>query len=451
MKSFVFLSLFICASLSTPFVFAAKSQKGVKEDYATQLQWLQNAFNSAGLPVEKIEEFKDFQKGKNNYHVNANNAPWAGHWWPWKNGGISYRWQAPPPKIIRAEESNSRSKVDQLETDMRIHYKTLDEGRSYEALLTYLKTTNLNALSPVEKFDIYVGDYQFNATKHTKLKRGPERKKNMLSSSWQGYCNGARAAGALMPEPQHSITVTNPDGIKVKFEIADLKALGASSYFFGEFVSNLGYPTRGFLTVLVPFPFARNTYPPNMALFDIALRAYLADSGKVFFMDTASHFSVQNAAIVGYERKIIPHKEKGITTVFRKVSKGEQELHPGVVKKIKVETTLKFLAEIIDDSEGHNINHKDVKMIIESNKSTKQLVARGKWNQKKDVSYELFLDANNRIVDGELSGLGPDLYWFAAGRGYDDTFFSDFLKEYPGNRDLKWDRVKELFDLAAKI
>ncbi|MEI8348505.1 MAG: hypothetical protein WCG27_13635, partial [Pseudomonadota bacterium] len=271
-----------------------KLKREVDEDekfdpaFDAQLKLLSYAFTMSGIDHNKIEQFRQYTVGKNSYHINTANAPWAGYWWPLKKGGISLRWQQKTPIYPEIKEPEvGKSGQNDSPPDPRIFYPTLDQMIPTDQMVAKLKemeaSGDLRKLSPVEKFDIYVGDYHFNATKHSKDQRGPTTKEwDIFGSGWLGYCNGARAAGVLLPEPIAPLTVANPDGINITFDIADLKALGASAYYYVEKWAGLGGATRG---SLYTFVVDGNQKPPNMGVFDIALRAFMGDAGKLFFMD----------------------------------------------------------------------------------------------------------------------------------------------------------------------
>ncbi|MEI8348058.1 MAG: hypothetical protein WCG27_11365, partial [Pseudomonadota bacterium] len=234
--------------LLVPTFGQAKKKEEFDPTFDTQIKWLGNALSNSNVPTAKIDIFRNYKIGKSSYHVSSANAPWAGYWWPWKTGGISLRWQQAnpiyPEPTVQFPVKASRNETPR---DSRVYYPTLDKMIPADQMVASLKKLEadgrLRQLSPVEKFDIFVGDYHFSATKHSKEKRGPTTKEwDIISSTWRGYCNGARAAGVLLPEPTIPLTVTNPDGIKVTFDIADLKALGTSTYFYTEKWSALGLP-----------------------------------------------------------------------------------------------------------------------------------------------------------------------------------------------------------------
>lgn len=76
----------------------------------------------------------------------------------------------------------------------------------------------INRLSSAEKFDIYMGNYNFKLTNNV-LKYAKAK-----SSDWEGICNGWTTAAIEFHEPK-VITKRNKDGIKVTFYSSDLKGL----------------------------------------------------------------------------------------------------------------------------------------------------------------------------------------------------------------------------------
>ena len=84
-------------------------------------------------------------------------VPWSGSYWPKHKGGIAYRWQT--------NESHT--------------YETLSVD---EVSISDART--INALSPAEKYDLYVGNYDWPLTKRTMSEGSPRE------ASWTGYCHG---------------------------------------------------------------------------------------------------------------------------------------------------------------------------------------------------------------------------------------------------------------------
>ena len=136
----------------------------------------------------------------------AERVPWTDSYWPKHEGGIAHRWQT-------------------------------GEERDYPLLgleeLSALTPEELARLSPTEKYDLLVGNYQYTLTYRAQAESPAS------ASSWTGYCHGWTSASIHYEEPQ-PVVMTNPDGLEIPFGSSDIKAL--LSYFAGEVVHNTRYP-----------------------------------------------------------------------------------------------------------------------------------------------------------------------------------------------------------------
>jgi hypothetical protein len=140
--------------------------------------------------------------------------PWSDSYWPENQGGIAYRWQR-------------------------------DEAHDYPLLAKHeireMPPAAVAQLSPAEKYDLFVGNYEYPLTQRVRSETSPDE------AGWTGYCHGWAPASMHHAEPQ-PITVVNPDGIEIPFGSSDLKAL--LTYFDGEVVQTTWGPYA--------LPFGRN-------------------------------------------------------------------------------------------------------------------------------------------------------------------------------------------------
>lgn len=123
---------------------------------------------------------------------------WSGDTWKLKNGAINYRWNAVNPEGFTYLSPGPRE------------------------ILTYPKD-RMKQLSPAEKFDIYMGryDYPLRWEVDTLARTGTQ--------GWEGLCHGWAGASLNHAEPG-PVTVVNPDGVEVYFGSADIKALLTYAY-----------------------------------------------------------------------------------------------------------------------------------------------------------------------------------------------------------------------------
>ena len=126
------------------------------------------------------------------------NKLWSGDSWKLKNGAINYRWNSKNPEGFTYLSPGPRE------------------------VLTY-PIERMKELSPAEKFDIYMGryDYPLRWEVDTLARTGTQ--------SWEGICHGWAGASLNHDEPG-PVTAINPDGIEVYFGSADIKALLSYAY-----------------------------------------------------------------------------------------------------------------------------------------------------------------------------------------------------------------------------
>lgn len=360
------------------------------QDFNTDLNWLNQALRNAKQTVRSIGKFQKYNTGKEDYSFPDEKAPWGANYYPMTDNGIANRWQIGWEK----KEGLGGDTLNDL----------LTEGRAKD-----LSTEAISYLSPSEKLDLYLGNYDFKITKRELRSRGPLRKPE--PKGWEGFCNGVRIAGVLAPEPIKAITVENADGMQIEFQPSDLKALAGAAHFYVEVYNQIGSPTRS----------GENKNLPNAGVFDIALRTMLGENERGFVIDVHKGSEIWNETLMGYDREI---SEETKTTA------SEKREFNGATKKVTVDLTYRALGEFrIEGSNGYTRN----RTVRESN------VFRAK--------YDLYLDSRGNIVDGEwVSGRYPDFAWFGFGAG--DQKHS--RRGQNGNPYMPYSKILPLLKKASK-
>lgn len=355
-------------------------------DATEDLHWYQRALEFTKLSSDGLQRHMDPRQGPASFRLNEQNAPWAGNYFPMNAGGIANRW-------LTGSQPNQLLTANQLDT---------------------MSTADQQKLSPVEKYDILMGFYDFRTTNHELQERGPLRE-GAPPQEWEGFCNGVRCAGVLLPEPLNAIEKVNPHGIVVRFEPADLKALAGASYFYTQNYAQIGSPTRE----------ATAENQPNPAVFDMALRFGLAKHKKAFIIDSHLGDEIWNETVVGYQRTLSENTA---------LTENERARYPGAIAKMDVRLILETLGEIA---------------IAASNRPTTAGVASGALLEKVNTGYTLFLDKNNQAIDGQWhpsSGTrGVDFAWFTSGRGADRKY-----THLGGNPFLRFGKINRLVRESAK-
>lgn len=119
---------------------------------------------------------------------------WSDTFWPANKGGIAYRWNAEPnPQNFR--------------------YRMLSKEQVKSAPLS-----ELEKLSPAEKYDIFMGRYDYPLTRKVLSMNSPR------DLWWEGICHGWSQAAVMHIEPARN-DLKNPDGVVVPFGSSDVKGL----------------------------------------------------------------------------------------------------------------------------------------------------------------------------------------------------------------------------------
>ncbi|MCM2323054.1 MAG: hypothetical protein NDJ90_07305 [Oligoflexia bacterium] len=137
--------------------------------------------------------------------------PWSDSYWPVFAGGIAVRYADP--------ELPSKG-----------------EWSDYSAfLLKSLGSRPTEMLSPAEKYDLLVGNPDFNLTRGM-LDYGARLARDGKVDTWIGFCTGWAAASITYPRPRHSVTVTAVDGkTQLVLRPSDLKAYAALLWAQADF------------------------------------------------------------------------------------------------------------------------------------------------------------------------------------------------------------------------
>jgi hypothetical protein len=360
-------------------------QSAKASSHDEDLKWFKSVLQFSEMSQKNLEQFFNPFEGAQQFRLSEKNAPWAGNYFPMESGGIASRW--------RTNEYPA---------------EVLDKS-AVEAMTE----KQLRNLSPVEKYDIMMGFYDFRTTQHELKMRGPQRE--VKPKSWEGFCNGVRCAGIMTKEPYFPVTFKNKDGISVVFSPADLKALAGASYFYVEKYGQIGGPS---------IEKGRAQNQPNAAVFFLSLRFQLAEKKKGFVIDSHLGAEIWNETVVGYSRTF---------GEIQKINAAEKTLYPKAHKKVYVSVVLETLGEVD---------------IHDSNQQTKARVADGSMLTTLETAYTLYLNKSGEAIDGKWHNTGGDrgvdFAWFVSGKGADHEY-----ADRGGTPNLRCSRIRKLFKQSA--
>lgn len=171
--------------------------------------------------VTTLKEFDErgLQTGK------PETQPWSGDYWPDRIGGIATRYSRGSRELgILFGTNPSNRKAERRNRRIR---EKFDE----------LTTEEIAVLSPAEKYDILLGDREFNFTRQ--VLNGIQTMNDTFGNLpfWNGICNGWSPSSFLLKRPRRGIAVISATGKTVTFYPDDLKAL-ASHLFARSFITS---------------------------------------------------------------------------------------------------------------------------------------------------------------------------------------------------------------------
>lgn len=270
-----------------------------------------------------------------------NTEPWSGYYWPKHKGGIAFRWQ-----------SNEQ------------HDYVLYE----EETLHELDAKRLSELSPAEKYDLLVGNYNYPLT-HRILAENTANE-----SAWTGICHGWSPASIAYQEPP-SVIMTNPDGLTIPFGSSDIKAL--LSYYRAEVVRSpyKEHEWRAEIHVVgsvctTGVPSDPNCFDTNPGAFHIVLANQVGLLKRGMNIDADTTYEKWNQPVYAYDTTVLKHQDPNPSA------------SPSAVIEVVVQTDLEYTLEI---------EPQWVTAIGSSEQSTRV----------ETYLYSLELDADGHIVGGQ--------------------------------------------------
>lgn len=298
---------------------------------------VKEAWNSINAPL----------RFNSNYTVNFDSLPksaslsvipWTDSYWPSNQGGIAARWNSShrtgfgynPPSV----ESIRRMSID-----------------------------DLAKLSPAEKYDIYVGSYDFPTVRRERNRTRPGM------ADWEGICHGWAPAAINYSEPR-PVVLRGAGGINVPFGSSDIK--GLLSYYQGEItgaaVRSLG--ARCNTTGGRERPECRDI---NAGAFHVVLTNQIGLLKKSFVADVTRDLQVWNQPVHGFSTRVLGDHGPSLGAA------------PGTVKEIRVETSMTYSQEVqpqwgpLVGTAGHSDTTKVYRYRVELN--SRNEIIGGEWEQ----------------------------------------------------------------------
>ncbi len=293
-----------------------------------------------------IELERNFEKIPLEAKVEGAERFWSGDYWALNRGNINYRW-------------NSSQRIG-----FKLQSPTLEEAR----LMT---REQLAALSPSEKYDIFVGNYDYP------LRKEVEGIANRRAESWEGICHGWAPASMNHQEPLAKDRMS-PEGINVPFGSSDIKAL-ISYYYANGFISDTHQMGRRCYDEEGEAEDCKEDM--NAGAFHLILTNKIAFRQEGIIVDIKRGTEVWNHPLKSYRSEVLKWKGPKRTSA------------PGTVKRAKVKTLVRVIY-------GTNNYWEPIRATDHQQEGALKYV------------YFLDLDVNGNIIGGEWdSDERPDFLW----------------------------------------
>jgi len=265
-------------------------------------------------------------------------VPWTDTYWPSQESGIAHRWNSRTPE------------------DFKYKLYTQDE-------LKNLTATELKKLSPAEKYDIFMGRFDYPIVRSEWLRTSP------TNAGWEGLCHGWAPAAGFYTEPS-PMSFKTESGIVLEFGSADVKAL--LTYFNAEYVHTNSY----FLSQRCEYDLdsmpEKGDVPECADMHAATLHLVLTNQiggniSKFFVADVDRGYAVWNQPVHKYVYQVISNRNATNSSA------------PGTVREVRINTVMHYARESSPRWESHK---------------------NDPVTYRKYYDYWLELDANDTIVGG---------------------------------------------------
>jgi hypothetical protein len=284
----------------------------------------------------------------------AEREPWSGSYWPKSQGGMSYRWQTGEAHTYQSP--------------------TLDQVKE-------MSLEELNKLSPTEKYDLFVGSYEYPLTESMKSSNSAN------APSWQGYCHGWSPASIHFKEPK-PVVMEGAGGIRIPFTSSDIK--GLLTYFQGDVVTTLyGRDSHPFKEDVFSVGANNNagkaahpnSWDLNPGSFHILLANYIGN-GEAFSIDCDNGPEKWNQPVHRFDSEILGRRPP------------DARASEKAIEEVIIRSSVTYTIEIEQNAEANTDSG------LQSNRT-------------EEYMYTVELDENGEIVGGQwLTDIGGNAWTY---------------------------------------
>ena len=320
-------------------------------------------------------------------HASLSDLPWADSYWPIYQGILGARYA--DPKF----------------PDSKIWFENYNYFLSHPTseIIAFGSQTEINNLSPAEKYDLLVGDKSMALTQFSWAQGQHYLNQVGFVETWMGICHGwAAAAHMMQPVINNSIRLKTADGISIQFYQSDVKALQSMLWAnsspparFSGTACKISKPERDHNGRVIEPACLDN----NPATFFLTLTNQLGIHQRSFIMDATYDVEVWNYPITSYKMSYFNPQSLHPTGSLRQATISIDQFTIDKFRQYR-SAEAKYIVGIITD----------VTFVIEINPT--HSISNKPPTKTLRFLYDLELDVNQNVIGGEwYLNSHPDFLW----------------------------------------
>lgn len=350
--------------------------------------------------IRSVQQMED----RNLMSSSLEQRPWSGDYWPVYRGILGSRY-ADKQFRSSAEWENF---FDYIKNAPAIQIFQSED------------TSQMDFLSPSEKYDAILGDTQGSLTQKMWQEGQNYKIKNGSVEHWMGICDGWAAASYMLPRPINSVQVLAADG-KTTIHLYPTDIKGLAAYLWAKTKTKTRFiggrcNTKSPATDKAGHVFDPNCFDTNPGTWHMSVVNQIGISHRSFIMNADYDYEVWNQPIFAYSY-----------TYF----------NPQTLKEISSFQSAVIPIEDFKKDKFKKYRSPDTRFIVGISMKvtyTKELAAAQRNSESPDTDiirsanylYDLELDNSGNIIGGEwYKNLHPDFLWTPA----IDAHISDPLEQ----------------------
>ncbi|HAZ14808.1 MAG: hypothetical protein A2X86_22205 [Bdellovibrionales bacterium GWA2_49_15] len=270
---------------------------------------------------------------------------------------------------------------------------------------TYVEKNNQDMLSPSEKYDLLVGDRNFQLTEAMWNEGREYYEQSGKVEPWMGICHGWAPAAYMVQRAKKPVSVVTPEGTKVTFYPADIKALSSLLWAKNEtetrFVGgrcNTKDPKRDANGRVLE----QDCFDSNPGTWHKTIVNQIGVSNRSFVMDATFDYEVWNQPVVSYSYKYFNPETKRAASTLAQARVLMNDYRSDKFKKYRAKEARSVVGIEME-----------VEYVVETQPAQRNVDSPDYDATTSAVyRYDLELDQNGVIIGGEwYTNIHPDFAW----------------------------------------